>query len=96
MNGSLIASGLVLVSIVITGMVKYTEISIDAPLSEFREVIRNPGTASRLLLFVAGAIGLLVAVTRIKRAWALPVASLVIVKVPPRRSARARMLVRPW
>ena len=56
-------------------------VAIDAPLSEFREAIRNPGTASRLLLFVAGAIGLLVAVTRLKRAWALPVASLLLVVV---------------
>ena len=33
------------------------------------------------LLFVAGAIFLLVAVTRLKRAWALPVASLFLVFV---------------
>jgi SulP family sulfate permease len=56
-------------------------VAIDAPISEFREAIAAPGTASRLLLFVAGAIGLLVAVTRLKRAWALPVASLVLVVV---------------
>jgi SulP family sulfate permease len=56
-------------------------VAIDAPISEFREAIKTPGTASRLLLFVAGAIGLLVAVTRLKRAWALPVASLVLVVV---------------
>ena len=56
-------------------------IAIDAPISEFRDAIREPGTAPRLLLFIAGAIGLLVAVTRIKRAWALPVASLVLVVV---------------
>ena len=56
-------------------------IAIDAPISEFRDAIREPGAASRLLLFIAGAIGLLVAVTRIKRAWALPVASLVLVVV---------------
>jgi len=56
-------------------------VAIDAPISEFREAIKTPGTASRLLLFIAGAIGLLVAVTRLKRAWALPVASLVLVVV---------------
>jgi SulP family sulfate permease len=56
-------------------------VAIDAPISEFREAIAAPGTASRLLLFVAGAIGLLVAVTRLKRAWALPVASLLLVVV---------------
>jgi len=54
-------------------------VAIDAPLSEFQEAIATPGTASRLLLFIAGAIGLLVAVTRLKRAWALPVASLLLV-----------------
>jgi len=56
-------------------------IAIDSPISEFRDAIKTPGTASRLLLFIAGAIGLLVAVTRIKRAWALPVASLVLVVI---------------
>ena len=56
-------------------------IAIDSPISEFWDAIKTPGTASRLLLFIAGAIGLLVAVTRIKRAWALPVASLVLVVV---------------
>ena len=54
-------------------------VAIDAPIAEFREAIATPGTLSRLLIFIAGAIGLLVAVTRLKRAWALPVASLVLV-----------------
>jgi len=54
-------------------------VAIDAPIAEFQDAIATPGTASRLLIFVAGAIGLLVAVTRLKRAWALPVASLVLV-----------------
>jgi SulP family sulfate permease len=56
-------------------------IAIDAPISEFSETIKEPGIASRLLLFIAGAIGLLVAVTRMRRAWALPVASLVLIVV---------------
>ncbi len=54
-------------------------VALDAPISEFREAIKDPQSASRLLIFVAGAIGLLAAVTHIKRAWALPVASLVLV-----------------
>jgi SulP family sulfate permease len=54
-------------------------VAIDAPIAEFQDAISTPGTASRLLIFIAGAIGLLVAVTRLRRAWALPVASLVLV-----------------
>jgi len=54
-------------------------VAIDAPIEEFQDAIATPGTASRLLTFVAGAIGLLLAVTRLKRAWALPVASLALV-----------------
>jgi SulP family sulfate permease len=54
-------------------------IAIDAPIADFQDAIATPGTASRLLTFVAGAIGLLVAVTRLRRAWALPVASLALV-----------------
>ena len=54
-------------------------VAIDAPIAEFRAAIATPGTLSRLLIFIAGAIGLLIAVTRLKRAWALPVASLVLV-----------------
>lgn len=54
---------------------------IDAPISEFREAIRDPDTLSRFLIFIAGAMGLLAAVMRLKRAWALPVASLALVLV---------------
>src|SRR5210317_1262059 len=56
-------------------------VAIDVPIAEFNEAISLPGTVSRLLMFIAGAIGLLIAVTRLKRAWALPVASLVLVIV---------------
>jgi len=52
---------------------------IDAPISEFREAIKEPGVLSRLLIFVAAAVGLLIAVTRLRRAWALPIASLLLV-----------------
>lgn len=54
-------------------------VALDAPVSEFEQAIREPGAASRLLIFIAGAIGLLVAVVRLKGAWALPVASLGLV-----------------
>ncbi|NNL99969.1 MAG: SLC26A/SulP transporter family protein, partial [Gammaproteobacteria bacterium] len=43
------------------------------------EALRQPENLSRLLLFIAGAIVLLVAVTSIRRAWALPVASIGLV-----------------
>ena len=43
------------------------------------EELKDPGNISKLLLFIAGAIVLLVAVTTIRRAWALPVASLGLV-----------------
>jgi SulP family sulfate permease len=56
-------------------------VAIDAPISDFQDAMAAPGTASRLLIFIAAAVGLLVAVTRLKRAWALPVASLVLVVV---------------
>ena len=54
---------------------------IDAPVSEFGERLRDPDTLSKLLIFIAGALGLLAAVTRLQRAWALPVASLVLIVV---------------
>jgi SulP family sulfate permease len=54
---------------------------IDAPIAEFREAIGDPDTLSKFLIFIAGAMGLLAAVTRLKRAWALPVASLALVLV---------------
>jgi SulP family sulfate permease len=52
---------------------------IDAPITEFREAIRDSDTVSKLLIFIAAAMGLLAAVTRLQRAWALPVASLALV-----------------
>lgn len=54
---------------------------IDAPISEFREAIKDTDTLSKLLIFIAAAMGLLVAATHLRRAWALPVASLVLVIV---------------
>mgnify|MGYP001823910513 FL=1 len=54
-------------------------VAVGKPMSEMREALQDPVNLARLLIFVAGAIFLLVAVTRIKRAWALPVASLVLV-----------------
>ncbi|MGK2924756.1 MAG: SLC26A/SulP transporter family protein [Lysobacterales bacterium] len=52
---------------------------IDAPISEFREAIQDTDTLSKLLIFIAAAMGLLAAATRLRRAWALPVASLGLV-----------------
>jgi SulP family sulfate permease len=52
---------------------------IDAPIAQFWEAINGPGTLARLLIFIGGAVFLLLAVSRLKRAWALPVASLVLV-----------------
>jgi SulP family sulfate permease len=43
------------------------------------EALKNPENLSRLLIFVAGALVLLIAVTSIRRSWALPVASLGLV-----------------
>jgi SulP family sulfate permease len=54
-------------------------VAIDAPISQFWQTINTPGTLARLLIFIGGAVFLLLAVTRLKRAWALPVASLVLV-----------------
>ncbi|MGD2130373.1 MAG: SulP family inorganic anion transporter [Lysobacterales bacterium] len=54
-------------------------IAIDAPIAQFWDVVKAPEVLSKLLIFLAGAIFLLVAVTRLRRAWALPVASLVLV-----------------
>jgi len=45
------------------------------------DAFRDPDNISKFLLFVAGALVLLVAVTRIRRAWALPVASLGLVVI---------------
>jgi SulP family sulfate permease len=56
-------------------------LAIGAPISELGEALQDPSNVTKLLLFVAGAILLLLAVTRLKRAWALPVASLVLVVV---------------
>jgi SulP family sulfate permease len=55
-------------------------IAVNQPVSlGLVEELKNPDNISKLLLFIAGAIVLLLAVTTIKRAWALPVASLCLV-----------------
>jgi SulP family sulfate permease len=57
-------------------------IAMDQPISlELLAGLKDPENISKLLLFVAGAIVLLLAVTTIRRAWALPVASLGLVIV---------------
>ena len=43
------------------------------------DALKDTGNISKLLLFLAGAIVLLLSVTTIRRAWALPVASLCLV-----------------
>jgi SulP family sulfate permease len=57
-------------------------IAMDQPISlELLAGLKDPENISKLLLFVAGAIVLLLAVTTIRRAWALPAASLGLVIV---------------
>ena len=54
---------------------------IDAPITDFADAIKDNGNLSKLLIFVAAAMGLLAAVTRLQRAWALPVASLALIVI---------------
>jgi SulP family sulfate permease len=54
-------------------------IAVDAPLSELGVALQDPAKISKLLLYVSSAIFLLVAATRLRRAWALPLASLILV-----------------
>ncbi|MDH3789773.1 MAG: SulP family inorganic anion transporter [Xanthomonadales bacterium] len=55
-------------------------IAVNQPISMgMIEQLKDPDNISKLLLFIVGAIVLLVAVTTIQRAWALPVASLGLV-----------------
>ena len=55
-------------------------IAVNRPISPVLvEALQDPANLSRLLLFVAGAIVLLLAVTTFRRAWALPLASLGLV-----------------
>jgi len=55
-------------------------VAIDEPISmALIDTLREPANTSKILLFLAGAVVLLLAVTRIKKAWALPVASLGLV-----------------
>ena len=55
-------------------------IAVNQPISMgLIETLKDTGNISKLLLFLAGAIVLLLSVTTIRRAWALPVASLCLV-----------------
>jgi SulP family sulfate permease len=55
-------------------------IAVNQPISmDLIEALRDSGNFTKLLLFLAGAIVLLLSVTTIRRAWALPVASLGLV-----------------
>ena len=51
-------------------------IALDGPVSDIGLALQSPEKLARLLLFVGAAVFLLVAVTFLRRAWALPVASL--------------------
>ncbi|MEE4217693.1 MAG: SulP family inorganic anion transporter [Xanthomonadales bacterium] len=54
-------------------------VAVGSPISELGQALKNPTNVSRLMLFVAGAIFLLVAVSRLRRAWAVPLASLILI-----------------
>jgi len=55
-------------------------IAVNQPISMgLIDTLKDTGNISKLLLFLAGAIVLLLSVTTIRRAWALPVASLCLV-----------------
>ncbi len=54
-------------------------VAVDRPISELGAALSDPNNISRLLLIVAGAIFLLIAITKLMRAWALPAASLLLV-----------------
>ena len=54
-------------------------VAVDASVSELGEALQDPLKIAKLMLFVAGAIFLLISATFMRRAWALPLASLVLV-----------------
>ncbi|NNK31502.1 MAG: SLC26A/SulP transporter family protein [Xanthomonadales bacterium] len=56
-------------------------IAVGRPISELVDALQEPMNISRLMIFIAGAIFLLVSVTWLRRAWALPIASLILVGV---------------
>jgi SulP family sulfate permease len=56
-------------------------IALDASFLELGDAVRDSDKWPKLLLYIAAAIFLLVATTRLRRAWALPLASLVLVAV---------------
>ena len=56
-------------------------IATDSSLLDVGEALRDSSRWPKLLIYIAAAIFLLVAATRLRRAWALPLASLVLVAV---------------
>ena len=56
-------------------------VSVDSSYLEVGEALKDSSRWPKLLLYIAAAIFLLVATTRLRRAWALPLASLVLVAV---------------
>jgi len=55
-------------------------IAVGAPISmELIEALKQPENLSKLSLFLAGAVVLLLSITNLRRAWALPIASLGLV-----------------
>ena len=56
-------------------------IALDASFLELGDAVRDSDKWPKLLLYIAAAIFLLVATTLLRRAWALPLASLVLVAV---------------
>jgi SulP family sulfate permease len=56
-------------------------IAVDSSFLEVGDALRNADKWPKLLLYFAAAIFLLVATSRLRRAWALPLASLVLVGV---------------
>ena len=67
--------------IVIGGGITGAGIALDASFLELGDAVRDSDKWPKLLLYIAAAIFLLVATTRLRRAWALPLASLVLVAV---------------
>ena len=53
-------------------------VAVGSPVSELATALKDSQNVTRLLLFVAAAAFMLIAITRMRRAWALPLASLVL------------------
>ena len=56
-------------------------IAVDSSFLDVGPALRDSSNWPKLLLYIAAAIFLLVAATRLRRAWALPLASLVLIAV---------------